>query len=159
MRLIVLGCEDLWKRKLRYRQDLCPNKAETYSWQLPKNLSRTCQNRLFRHYPTSSLHDHVPVLPAMSLPSSTRTLAHLHRQISRCSSLRHRAYSTVEPPKRFAIIGSGPAACYTAQYIRRSRPDALIDMYDRNPVPYGLVRYGVAPDHKSVKVDAPILKI
>jgi adrenodoxin-NADP+ reductase len=51
-----------------------------------------------------------------------------------------------------AIIGSGPAGFYTAQRILKHLPEARIDMYESLPVPYGLVRYGVAPDHPEVKV-------
>jgi ferredoxin--NADP+ reductase len=50
-----------------------------------------------------------------------------------------------------AIVGSGPAGCYTAQALRKARPDAEITVFDRMPVPYGLVRYGIAPDHQGTK--------
>lgn len=50
-----------------------------------------------------------------------------------------------------AIIGSGPAGCYTAQFLRKRLPDAEITVFDRLPVPFGLVRYGVAPDHQGTK--------
>lgn len=50
-----------------------------------------------------------------------------------------------------AIIGSGPSGCYMAQSLRRSWPDSEIVVLDRLPVPYGLVRYGVAPDHPGTK--------
>lgn len=52
---------------------------------------------------------------------------------------------------RVAIVGSGPAGCFTAQAVRRSFPGAEIDVFDRLPVPYGLVRYGVAADHQGTK--------
>jgi hypothetical protein len=51
-----------------------------------------------------------------------------------------------------AIIGSGPAGFYTAQRILKRLPEAKVDMYESLPTPYGLVRYGVAPDHPEVKV-------
>ena len=51
----------------------------------------------------------------------------------------------------FAIVGSGPSGCYTAQFLRRAFPDSLIKMFDRLPVPFGLLRYGVAPDHVGTK--------
>lgn len=51
-----------------------------------------------------------------------------------------------------AVLGSGPAGFYTAYKVMSSIPDAVVDMYERLPVPYGLVRYGVAPDHPEVKV-------
>ena len=51
-----------------------------------------------------------------------------------------------------AIVGSGPAGFYTAYRIMAKLPNALIDMYELLPVPFGLVRHGVAPDHPEVKV-------
>lgn len=50
-----------------------------------------------------------------------------------------------------AIIGAGPAGCFTAQALLRVLPQARIDILDQLPVPYGLVRYGVAPDHQGTK--------
>jgi len=52
-----------------------------------------------------------------------------------------------------AIIGSGPAGFYTARKIMRDLPGTRIDMYEQLPVPFGLVRFGVAPDHPEVKVN------
>ncbi|KAI4948569.1 hypothetical protein J4E91_005994 [Alternaria rosae] len=52
---------------------------------------------------------------------------------------------------RVAIIGSGPAGFYTAYRLMNKNQDAIVDMYEQLPVPYGLVRYGVAPDHPEVK--------
>ena len=53
--------------------------------------------------------------------------------------------------KHIAIIGSGPAGCYLADHLLRLVPDASIDILERLPVPFGLVRHGVAPDHQSTK--------
>lgn len=50
-----------------------------------------------------------------------------------------------------AIVGSGPAGCYLAQSLRKQFPEAGLSIFDRLPVPYGLVRYGVAPDHQGTK--------
>ena len=53
---------------------------------------------------------------------------------------------------RVAIIGSGPAGFYTAEHLQRRGDLAVeIDMFDRLPTPYGLVRGGVAPDHQKIK--------
>jgi adrenodoxin-NADP+ reductase len=68
--------------------------------------------------------------------------------------LLRNAYSTVttaRKPLRVAIIGSGPAGFYTAYRLMNKVQDAVIDMYEQLPVPYGLVRFGVAPDHPEVK--------
>lgn len=51
-----------------------------------------------------------------------------------------------------AIIGSGPAGYYTAEAAQKHwGPSVSIDIFDRLPVPYGLIRTGVAPDHQSIK--------
>lgn len=50
-----------------------------------------------------------------------------------------------------AIIGSGPAGCYLADHLLRLLPEASIDILEKLPVPFGLIRYGVAPDHQSTK--------
>jgi ferredoxin/flavodoxin---NADP+ reductase len=53
---------------------------------------------------------------------------------------------------RVAIIGAGPAGFYSALDILAARDlDTAVDMFDRLPAPYGLVRYGVAPDHQKIK--------
>jgi ferredoxin--NADP+ reductase len=52
---------------------------------------------------------------------------------------------------RVAVIGSGPSGCYTAQSLVQSDPGVHVDVLDRLPCPYGLVRYGVAPDHEKIK--------
>lgn len=49
------------------------------------------------------------------------------------------------------IVGAGPAGFYAAQQILKGNPNAIVDIYERLPVPFGLVRYGVAPDHPEVK--------
>ena len=58
---------------------------------------------------------------------------------------------TAVPPGRIAIIGSGPSAFYTAKYLLKDYPNCHIDMLEALPAPFGLVRYGVAPDHPEVK--------
>ena len=58
------------------------------------------------------------------------------------------------PQPRIAIVGSGPAGCFTAQAARRVFPGSPIDVFDDLPTPYGLVRYGVAADHPGTKAVA-----
>jgi ferredoxin--NADP+ reductase len=54
--------------------------------------------------------------------------------------------------RHLAIIGSGPAGYYTAEAaLKRWGEDVQVDVFDRLPVPYGLIRSGVAPDHQSIK--------
>ncbi|MET9732189.1 FAD-dependent oxidoreductase, partial [Streptomyces sp. NPDC006458] len=52
---------------------------------------------------------------------------------------------------RVAVVGSGPSGVYTAQTLVQQDPAVLVDVLDRLPCPYGLVRYGVAPDHEKIK--------
>ncbi len=59
---------------------------------------------------------------------------------------------TPDHPLRIAIIGSGPAGFYTADHLLKKQDlTVTVDMYDRLPTPYGLVRFGVAPDHEKIK--------
>jgi ferredoxin--NADP+ reductase len=74
--------------------------------------------------------------------------------------------SSSEGPRRLrvAVVGSGPAGLYTAEALVKQaallpEPVAVtVDVLDRLPTPYGLVRYGVAPDHKSIKSVANYLR-
>ncbi|GGN07331.1 pyridine nucleotide-disulfide oxidoreductase [Lentzea pudingi] len=52
---------------------------------------------------------------------------------------------------RVAIVGAGPAGVYAADILTKSDVDAQIDLFEKLPAPYGLVRYGVAPDHPRIK--------
>ncbi|CCX10365.1 Similar to NADPH:adrenodoxin oxidoreductase, mitochondrial; acc. no. P22570 [Pyronema omphalodes CBS 100304] len=69
-----------------------------------------------------------------------------------------RQYSTIteqaqrtDRPLRLAVIGAGPAGFYTSYRVLSKLTNAHVDMYESLPVPYGLVRFGVAPDHPEVK--------
>ena len=54
--------------------------------------------------------------------------------------------------RHIAIVGSGPAGYYTAEAAQKLwGADVVIDIFDMLPVPYGLIRFGVAPDHQSIK--------
>ena len=52
---------------------------------------------------------------------------------------------------RVAVIGAGPAGIYAADILTKSEVDVTIDIIDRDPTPFGLIRYGVAPDHPRIK--------
>ena len=58
---------------------------------------------------------------------------------------------TDKVPLRVAIVGSGPSGFYAAEALLKSSHAVSVDMYERLPVPYGLVRSGVAPDHAKLK--------
>lgn len=52
---------------------------------------------------------------------------------------------------KVAVVGSGPAGFYAADALLRAAVPAAVDLFERLPVPFGLVRFGVAPDHQSIK--------
>ncbi|CAN5220720.1 FAD-dependent oxidoreductase [soil metagenome] len=52
---------------------------------------------------------------------------------------------------RIAVVGAGPAGIYASDILSQSDQTATIDIFDRLPTPYGLIRYGVAPDHPRIK--------
>ena len=74
----------------------------------------------------------------------TRYSQRLKRTINRYST-------SADRPHRVCIVGGGPAGFYTAQQILKLHPNVLVDVLERLPVPFGLVRFGVAPDHQDVK--------
>ena len=59
--------------------------------------------------------------------------------------------STPPSSLRVAIVGSGPAGFYAAEALQKAAPGIAIDLIDRLPTPFGLVRGGVAPDHPKIK--------
>lgn len=101
----------------------------------------------------SAIHLHtkpnmIPRSARLKLPSSS-VFVHARRRL----------HTPVRPPLKLAIIGAGPSGFYTASRILSSIPSTSpegqkleVHMYERLPTPYGLVRYGVAPDHPEVKV-------
>jgi ferredoxin--NADP+ reductase len=54
-------------------------------------------------------------------------------------------------PLRVAVVGSGPAGFYAAEALFKAEASVQVEMFDRLPTPYGLVRAGVAPDHQKLK--------
>ena len=62
---------------------------------------------------------------------------------------------------KVCVVGSGPAGFYVTQHlIKQGGPNLTVDIFERLPVPFGLVRYGVAPDHPDVKnVDHTFTKV
>ena len=61
------------------------------------------------------------------------------------------ALGSEQRPVRVAIIGSGPSGFYAAEALLSADVRTEVDVYDRLPAPFGLVRYGVAPDHAKIK--------
>jgi ferredoxin--NADP+ reductase len=58
---------------------------------------------------------------------------------------------TAERPLRVAIVGSGPSGFYAAEWLLHAKPVCKVDMFERLPTPYGLVRSGVAPDNIKIR--------
>lgn len=57
---------------------------------------------------------------------------------------------------RVAVVGAGPAGFYATEALLEQAPDASVDIVEKLPAPYGLVRYGVAPEHPEVKSKARV---
>ncbi|MBH0780975.1 FAD-dependent oxidoreductase [Nocardia bovistercoris] len=105
--------------------------------------------------------DACPVEAIFSEDDLSASLARF-RDINAAYFQRHPLESNFEPmtaptrpPKelgtlRVAIVGAGPAACYAADELLR-RADVEVELFDRLPTPWGLVRAGVAPDHPGTK--------
>jgi adrenodoxin-NADP+ reductase len=106
------------------------------------SCTRRLQHAAPRTYATNRTGPGFSVAAARSPRRALKSPPHLARH----------GYSTATTkPLRLAIIGSGPAGFYTAHRLMKQVQDAVVDMYEKLPVPYGLVRFGVAPDHPEVK--------
>uniref|UniRef100_A0A8C8YEM5 NADPH:adrenodoxin oxidoreductase, mitochondrial n=1 Tax=Prolemur simus TaxID=1328070 RepID=A0A8C8YEM5_PROSS len=70
---------------------------------------------------------------------------------ARSTPSRSRHFSTQEKTPQICVVGSGPAGFYTAQHLLKHHTQARVDIYEKQLVPFGLVRFGVAPDHPEVK--------
>ncbi len=57
----------------------------------------------------------------------------------------------MDRPLRVAVVGAGPAGVYVADVLHKSGTPASVDLFEKLPAPYGLIRYGVAPDHPRIK--------
>ncbi|XP_065567514.1 NADPH:adrenodoxin oxidoreductase, mitochondrial-like isoform X1 [Artemia franciscana] len=74
-----------------------------------------------------------------------------HHKTATRTIVETRRYNNNNQSHKVCVVGSGPAGFYTTQYILKNHPKANVDIYERLPAPFGLVRYGVAPDHPDVK--------
>ena len=66
-----------------------------------------------------------------------------------------RMLSTAATPRRVCVVGSGPAGMYATAALLKEHPDCRVDVVERLCTPFGLIRFGVAPDHPEMKVMAP----
>jgi adrenodoxin-NADP+ reductase len=91
--------------------------------------------------------------PSVLLPSLSYSLNFAQSLVTSRETrlVNNRCFSSY----KIAIVGSGPAGCYSAKYLKsaleKQQHRAQIDVIERLPTPFGLVRYGVAPDHPEVK--------
>ncbi|GHC23273.1 hypothetical protein GCM10010082_14370 [Kushneria pakistanensis] len=113
---------------------------------------------LFNHLEGLEIHpDQTPTVGGwvfrgmLSLPVTWRDVRPLEGSATSVPVSNPAAASEREAAPHVAIVGSGPAGCFTAKEIQRRMPGAHIDLVDRLPVPYGLLRYGVAGDHQGTK--------
>uniref|UniRef100_A0A2N9H213 NADPH:adrenodoxin oxidoreductase, mitochondrial n=1 Tax=Fagus sylvatica TaxID=28930 RepID=A0A2N9H213_FAGSY len=73
--------------------------------------------------------------------------------IFQARTMLYRSFSTLSShPLRVCVVGSGPAGFYTAEKMLKAHQEAQVDIIDRLPTPFGLVRSGVAPDHPETKI-------
>ncbi len=68
------------------------------------------------------------------------------------------AAPTADRPLRVAVVGAGPAGIYVVDVLHKSGTPVAIDLFERLPAPFGLIRYGVAPDHPRIKGIVTALK-
>ncbi|MDP9435345.1 MAG: FAD-dependent oxidoreductase [Actinomycetota bacterium] len=61
------------------------------------------------------------------------------------------AAPTADRPLRVAVVGAGPAGIYVVDVLQKSGTPVDVDLFEKLPAPYGLIRYGVAPDHPRIK--------
>ncbi|RYP57406.1 hypothetical protein DL769_009497 [Monosporascus sp. CRB-8-3] len=82
-----------------------------------------------------------------------KVLLSTRSRVSRSVAFRNSYSTTSRDGKSFrmAVVGSGPAGFYTAYRVMTRIQGAKVDMFEALPVPFGLVRFGVAPDHPEVK--------
>ncbi|KAG0370103.1 ferredoxin reductase precursor [Gamsiella multidivaricata] len=116
---------------------------------------RQCQAQ-GRRYPISPARSITVFTPIHSLQSARAFSTSWRSFIPESSNTSDGASSSTETVRasrslRVAVIGSGPGGFYTAHRILKNVSQASIDMFEALPVPHGLVRFGVAPDHPEVK--------
>ncbi|CAN5117232.1 FAD-dependent oxidoreductase [soil metagenome] len=103
--------------------------------------------------PAEAIGPHTKLTEAEQPFLAINTEYYLHNPHSDRTPLAHvpeQRRLTRPGPFRVAIVGAGPAGMYAADELLK-HPEITVDVFDRLPTPYGLVRFGVAPDHPSTK--------
>ncbi|KAL7735047.1 hypothetical protein ACLKA6_016959 [Drosophila palustris] len=80
-----------------------------------------------------------------------RSLININSSSFSTSAVKSQNVQQATGTKRICIVGAGPAGFYAAQYLLKQLTDCAVDIVEKLPVPFGLVRFGVAPDHPEVK--------
>src|SRR5207244_7367771 len=96
-----------------------------------------------------------PSSTVASTPQGVRAVLRRRRSTTTCDGPRASDEARILPGRqrmdlRVAVVGSGPAGIYAAAALTR-HDEAGVDVIDRLPTPFGLIRYGVAPDHEKMK--------
>ncbi|KAL4563911.1 hypothetical protein LXL04_027959 [Taraxacum kok-saghyz] len=91
-----------------------------------------------------------PIFPGRIL--SGRHSSTSHAMLAFGSMIGRKFSSATSHPLRVCVVGSGPAGFYTAEKMLKAHEGAEVDIIDRLPTPFGLVRSGVAPDHPETKI-------
>eukprot|EP00041_Stephanoeca_diplocostata_P018070 m.375036 g.375036 ORF g.375036 m.375036 type:complete len:529 (-) comp20911_c0_seq5:103-1689(-) len=97
----------------------------------------------------------LPARHLLRMRIASHSFSSIGRNIVRSASSRIGTETTDQtlgtPPPRVCVVGGGPAGFYTAHQLLKVHKTVCVDIIEELPVPYGLVRFGVAPDHPEVK--------
>ena len=134
---------------------------------LQRPVSRGREGRLPRDDPGVRVQDREPerrrllrlrpLLPGRPRARRRRGAAGLRLRLLALTPLLHRSRDHLAP-LRVAVVGSGPAGFYAAGALLSADPPAEVDLIERLPTPWGLVRLGVAPDHPKHQVGFACLR-
>ncbi|RWS30757.1 hypothetical protein B4U80_07215 [Leptotrombidium deliense] len=151
-----LGADDPWYCPRCKKHQQATKKFDI--WSLPKVLiihlkrfsySKYCRDKLdtFVDFPITDLNMGEYI---MNNPNNETKLYDLIAVANHYGGLGGGHYTAYQHQINVAVIGSGPAGFYTTHYLLKN-PNIKVDIYEKYPVPFGLIRFGVAPDHPEVK--------
>uniref|UniRef100_A0A0R3T4V5 Pyr_redox_2 domain-containing protein n=1 Tax=Rodentolepis nana TaxID=102285 RepID=A0A0R3T4V5_RODNA len=100
--------------------------------------------------PPPAVNSNIPYAAPLT-PSAYNSTSFRHYPTSPNNNGIRRGTHTVKKNYHVCLVGSGPSAFYVAQSLLKANENIQVDMLEKLPAPFGLVRYGVAPDHPEVK--------